>query len=242
MIFIKEKVKAELENLLLTNPQPKNEALIRNLCQNILTETAALRLDKAGRNDALKAEKECLCVLNQLERNKILLGTDEDYMPFYKFDLPLLIRNAVCACDVALNKPEITLKNSPYSPFYAVCSEKLMTRAVCEIVLYFYKSVKKCEVLFTTTNIKSHIIISAEMTHFNQFVFSESESTFSLLRKTADIHGGSFFSVFGKDKLKLCISIPVQNTTDTPYHKTKSYIDMLSDRTGSVYIIFSELM
>lgn len=242
MIFITDKTKAELKKLISATPQPKNEAFIRNLCQNVFAETSALRFDKESRSDALKAEKECLCILNELERNKILHGKNDDFKPFYKYDLPLLIRNAVCACDVVLNKPSITLKNAPYFPFYAECSERLLTRAMCEIVLYFYKNVKSCEILFSAENSALHNIISAEVSHFNQKIFPKDKNTFAVLKKTAEIHGGNFLSVSGKDKFKLCITLPKTETEGTPYRKAKSYIDMLSDRTGSVYIILSELM
>lgn len=219
-------------------PDNENEAKIRCLCQNILSKSILLRSGGKSGREINNIEKRCYRVLNELERNSILNFSDGKFKPFYKYDISLLVKNAVCACELLLSPSRLTFKTE-YSPFYALCSERLITRAVCEEALYFYKNYKSGTVTFSAVQYASRSVLSAEISKDNHRHFTKDEKTFDLLRKIAYIHSGSFVTKETSAGITLYLSIHGNNSGDEQSRRIPSYIDMLRDRTSSVYVIVS---
>ena len=219
-------------------PDNENEAKIRCLCQNILSKSMLLRSGgKSGREINI-IEKRCYKVLNELEKNCIMNFSEGKFKPFYKYDLSLLVKNTVCACELLLSPGRLSFKTE-YSPIFDLCSERLITRAVCEKALYFYKNYKSGTVTFSAVHYASRSVLSAEISKDNHLSFIKDEKTFDLLRKIAYIHSGSFFTKETACGITLYLSIHGNSSGDEQLRRIPSYIDMLRDRTSSVYVIVS---
>lgn len=231
---MKDEFERKLQSIKNIVPSAANEAIIRNLCHSLLNEA---KYQDINNSFSLNLEKECYKVLDRLEREKIMSLSSEKFMPFYKYDFPLLIKNAVCASDIFLSSPKHVFINAPYSPFYAVCSEKLITRAVFEEAKYFYSKYKYATVKFSAEKKRFCFLLSVKATVNNQQYKINEEKTFSIMRKTAYIHGGTFLVKKSHRKEEHYLSIGNCFENETKYRRIPSYIDMLSDKMSSVYII-----
>lgn len=236
-----EKISDSISEMLIklreTDESGSNEGKIRNLCQLILAHTSPLRDIKTEKREVLEAEKLCYEKLNRLERKRILTLPAESFLPFYKCDFPLLVKNAVCASDVLLHSPFLSFQCSPYSPFYTVCSQKLLTRAVCEEALFFHRFFERGTVTFSTGKRASYSVLSAKIIPGNQSSLSFDEKEFSVLRKIAQIHSGRFLVSQNEASFTLYLTVETESTASVPYRRIPSYIDMLSDRAALPYII-----
>ncbi len=233
---LEEELKRKLMSVKNIVPDGKNEQIIRNLCHILLNEAMQMKNEHSMISRAEKTQSECYEILNALERNKIIASEAENYMPFYKYDLPLLVKNAVCASDILLPHG-ITVKSRAYSPFFAVCSEKLITRAVCEEALYFCRNYESGTAEFSAVKKTSCSLLSAKFKSDNQLEIKKDEKMFSVLRKTAQIHGGAFLIRSEGNSISFNLSIKNADCDTAVYRRAPSYIDMLSDRTSSIYII-----
>lgn len=233
---MKDELERKLQSIKKIEPSETNESIIRNLCHSLMCE---IENDNTENKFYHRLEKECYMVLNRLEREKILSLGSEKFMPFYKYDLPLLVKNAVCASEIFLSSPKHTFSDYYSSPAYAVCSERLITRAVCEEIMYFYTKYRYAAVTFSVTKKLSCFLLSVKADVNNQNSEYNSEKFFSVMRKTAFIHKGAFLARGYGGKEEHYLSIGNSFDKEAKYKRIPSYIDMLSDKTSSIYVILS---
>lgn len=234
---MKEKIAEMTEKLNNLSPSAENEAKIRSLCHEIMNSSSQWSLSQTKKNEA---EKLCFEKLNALERKLILESSGERNCPIYKYDFPALIKNTVCACDVLLPKHRLIFGNSPSSPFYAVCNEKLITRAVCEMAMCFFDSFNKGTVIFSAQKKNYYSILSAVITGNSQKEEICGEETFSVLSKIAKVHGGAFMTERKESVTKLCLSVKNTDTQKAQLRRIPGYMEMLFDRFSVVHTVLGK--
>lgn len=224
-------MKYEVENalcrLIELNCAPENEAEIRNLCHVILNN------QNSSDNDfSQEAEKICLRKLNELERKIITAG--ENCRPHFRYDLSLIVKNAVCVSEILLSERFV---NVPYSPVFMPCSERLITRAVCEEINYL-SSLSQSSIYFSLISSPSRVILSARSSCDKQINIYPPPDLFDLLSKIAHIHSGIFLVKITKLSQSLYLSIS-DTGVSLITRRPQNYFEMLRDKTSVPHIVYS---